>query len=504
MSRRTSQLESEGANIKSTKGKKVKRKRNIQALVTTLIFTAVFLFMIGYYLYFMLHDAETVVMNSKNPRIEEKAKTVVRGTIYSSDGKKLAYTDTNGTPDNFDDDKRRYPYGKTFAQVVGYTTKGFTGLEDVCNYDLISTDTNVLKQLEQDLNHDALHGNDVHTTLNTALQKTAYEALGENRGGVIAMDPDTGDIFVSASKPSYNPEDLDEIWKELNQKSSAPLMNRSTQGQYLPGSVFKIVTTLAYMRQNEDYQDFSYHCGGTAKFKNFSLSCYHKNAHGTENLENAFAYSCNGAFATMGLDIDTDIFNRTAQDLLFNNPLPLDDLKTQNASYVKSGVFSLDEKSEKYNSYYVAESSIGQQDVLVSPAQMVMIASAIAKNGVLMKPRLIASVKTQDGDVVSEAETGEEKQLMTKKEAKQLREYMSAVCEYGTAKEFSQSSYTAYGKTGTADLTNNPDGKINSWFVGYAKKGKKRLAIAVVLENVDNGSVSAKNCAKDVFDAYFE
>ena len=504
MSRRTSQLRSEGANIKSGNGKKIKQKRNVQAVVTTLVFTTIFLYMIGYYLFFMFHDAETVVTNSKNPRIEEKAKTIIRGTIYSSDGEKLAYTDTNGTDDNLEDDVRKYPYGKVFAQVVGYTTKGFTGLEDVCNYDLITTDTNVLRQIQQDFDEGVLRGNDVQTTLNASLQKTAYESLGENRGGIIVMDPDTGEVLVSASKPSYDPEDLDEIWKELNEKSSAPLMNRSTQGQYLPGSVFKVVTTLAYMRQNTKYSNFSYHCDGVAQFNNFQLSCYHKNAHGRETLENAFAYSCNGAFATMGLDIDTKIFNATADDLLFNHSLPLEDLKTQNASYVKSGVFSLDESSKKYNSYYVAESSIGQQDVLVSPAQMVMIASAIAKNGVLMKPHLIDAVKTHSGETVQETKVQEEKQLMTKKEAKQLREYMSAVCEYGTAKEFSQKSYTVYGKTGTADLTNNPDGKINSWFVGYAKKDNKRLAVAVVLENVYNGSSSAKNCAGDIFDQYFD
>ena len=196
MSRRTSQLRSEGANIKSGNGKKIKQKRNVQAVVTTLVFTTIFLYMIGYYLFFMFHDAETVVTNSKNPRIEEKAKTIIRGTIYSSDGEKLAYTDTNGTDDNLEDDVRKYPYGKVFAQVVGYTTKGFTGLEDVCNYDLITTDTNVLRQIQQDFDEGVLRGNDVQTTLNASLQKTAYESLGENRGGIIVMDPDTGEVLV--------------------------------------------------------------------------------------------------------------------------------------------------------------------------------------------------------------------------------------------------------------------------------------------------------------------
>ena len=483
--------------------RKEERRLNKQTLVTTIIFSFIFVFMLGYYVHFVLKDAPTVISSSQNGRIKEQAKKVVRGTIYAKGGEELAYTDTNETPEDFEDDVRRYPYGKTFAQVVGYTTKGFTGLEDVCNYDLVMPKKNPLKRIEDDFTGKVLQGCNINTTLDVDLQKTAYDSLGDFKGGIFVMDPDTGAVYVSASKPSYNPENLEENWEKLNKKTNAPFMNRSTQGRYMPGSVFKIVTTLAYMRQNSNYKEFRFQCNGTTSFEHFKMKCYNGNVHGSESLEEAFANSCNGAFASMGLKIDTDVFNRTAEDLLFNNPLPLSDLKTGTTSYVKSGSFELDETSEKYNDYYVAESSIGQQDVLVSPAQMAMIASAIANQGVMMKPYLISKVVTDDGAVVKEAHQSEAKTLMTEKEAKQLSKYMAAVCQYGTAKIFANCDYKAYGKTGTADLHSSGDGNVNSWFVGYAKKGDKKLAIAVVLDNIDDSQGSAKECAKKVFDRYF-
>ena len=103
--------------------------------------------------------------------------------------------------------------------------------------------------------------------------------------------------------------------------------------------------------------------------------------------------------------------------------------------------------------------------------------------------------------MVKSTEQTEYKRLMKKAQAKQLQEYMRAVCEYGTGKVMAYSDYTAYGKTGTAEVDKKDN--VNSWFVGYAKKGKKKVAIAVVLENMPEGSNSAVNCAKEVFDEYF-
>ncbi|MFQ9515298.1 MAG: penicillin-binding transpeptidase domain-containing protein [Eubacterium sp.] len=453
----------------------------------------IFFFMIGYYIYFIVVDSQDVVNNSYNHRIDGQADTVVRGTIYSKSGKELAYTDTKGTEDDLSDDTREYPYGKIFAHVVGIKTHGKYGLEKLCNFDLLSTQSSPLQKIIDDFTNTTERGCDVYTTLSVSLQKAAYNSLGNNDGAVFIMNPDTGEIYTMASKPSYNPETIDEIWDDLaNDPNDSRLLNRATQGKYIPGSIFKIVTTLEYIRENKKYNNFSYYCNGSAKFKGYSIKCFDGHAHYNEDLTDAFAYSCNSAFSTIGDGLNVNKFAKTAEQLLFNSKLPLE------VDYNQS-VFPLDKESKQFD---ITQTSIGQGKTTVSPAHMAMIVSAIANDGVLKKPYVVDYVENSNGEIQKKAEQKDYKTLMTKDEAAQLNKYMRAVCEYGTGKIMANADYKAYGKTGTAEL--DKDDNINSWFIGYAKKGKKKIAIAVVLENMRQGNNSAVNCAKEIFDTYFD
>ena len=177
---------------------------------------------------------------------------------------------------------------------------------------------------------------------------------------------------------------------------------------------------------------------------------------------------------------------------MFNQKLPLD------MDYNQS-VFPLDKDSTEFD---ITQTSIGQGKTTISPAHMAMIASAIANDGVLMKPYIVDHIESSSGNVVSYTKQEKYKTLMTKAEAKQLQEYMAAVCEYGTGRIIANSDYSAYGKTGTAEVDKKDN--VNSWFVGYAKKGKRKIAIAVVIENMPEGSNSAVNCVKEIFDSYFD
>lgn len=462
-------------------------------MVTTIVITLIFVFMIGFYAYFVVVDSPKILNNTYNHRIDENSSTVVRGTIYSRSKKRLAYTDTKGTDNDLTDDTREYPYGKTFAHAIGITTHGKYGLEKMCNYDLLSSQTSALQKIINDFSNTTERGCDVYTTLSVSTQKAAYNSLEGYKGAVFVMNPDTGAILSMASRPSYDPYTIDDIWDDLVKDSSdSRLVNRATQGKYIPGSIFKIVTTLEYIKENETFDNFKYYCNGKAAFNNFSIKCFNGTAHYSEDLKDAFAYSCNSAFSTIGNELNIPEFRKTAKKLLFNESLPLD------MDYNES-VFALTKKSSQFD---ITQTSIGQGKTTVSPAHMAMIASAIANNGVLMKPYIINYIENSSGNIVKMTEQTEYKRLMTKSQAKQLQEYMSAVCEYGTAKALGYADYNAYGKTGTAELDKNDN--INSWFVGYAKKGKKKIAIAVVLENLPQGSNSATNCAKEVFDAYFK
>ena len=470
-------------------------------MVTSVIFCIIFVFMAGFYLNFIVNKSQDIIKDTHNERVAEKAKTIIRGTIYAEGGEKLAYTDTNSTEEDLSDDTRKYPYGKTFAQVIGYTTKGFTGLEQRCNSDLSTEGTTEIEKIANDFSNTTVSGCNVYTTLNVKLQKKAYESIGSDKGAVFIMDPSTGAVLTTASKPSFNPEKLDKIWDDIStDNENSPLLNRATLGLYTPGSTFKIVTTLAYMNQHKnDYNNFSYYCQGRALFHNFKINCFDGHAHGSEDFEHAFANSCNSAFSTMGDELNLKKYIKTVNGLLFNEIIPFDNFNTSDSNYCKKSRFVLNENSTQAE---VAQTSIGQGETLVTPAHMAMLAAAIANKGVLMKPYMIDKVENSNGTIVSQAEQTECKKLMTKSQAKQLQEYMSAVCDYGTARIFSGSSYEVYGKTGTAELDKNNN--VNSWFVGYAKKGKKQLAIAVVYENIKDGTISAKECAKEIFDDYFK
>lgn len=462
-------------------------------MVATIFFSAIFVFMIGYYMYFILVDSQDVVNNSYNKRIDAQSDTVIRGTIYSKSGKELAFTDTNGTEDDLSDDTRVYPYGEKFAHVVGIKTHGKYGLEKLCNFDLLSTQSSAFQKIIDDFTDTTQRGCDVHTTLSVSTQEAAYDSLGDNKGAVFVMDPDSGKIYSMVSKPSYDPGNIDEIWDEIAEDpDDSRLLNRATQGKYIPGSIFKVVTTLEYMRENKDYSDFGYYCDGEASFKGFSIKCFDGNSHYSEDLKDAFAYSCNSAFSTIGSKLDVTKWGQTAKDLLFNSELPLE------MDYNHS-VFPLDEESSQFD---ITQTSIGQGKTTVTPAHMAMIAAAIANDGVLMKPYIVDYVENSNGTIVKQTEQTEYKRLMTEREASQLKKYMSAVCDYGTGKVLSGRGYDAYGKTGTAEI--DKEDHVNSWFMGYAKKGKKRVAIAVVIENMNEGSDSAVNCAKKVFDEYFD
>ena len=472
----------------SQSSKSEKRKLNKQTWVVTIFFSIIFFFMIGYYAFFIAFDSQEVASNSYNKRVDEKQEKIQRGTIYASHGEKLSYSDPGSTGNK----NRHYPYGKTFAHVVGITSHGKSGLEKSCNFDLLSTRDTPLQMIINDFQGKKEKGADVYTTLKVGLQKNCYNALGDRKGAVFAMNPKTGAVLACASRPSYNPETIDSIWKKLVKDSKdSRLVNRGTQGKYTPGSVFKIFTDLEFMKEDSDFKDFKYYCKGYTKVGNAKIHCFDGKAHYNVNLKEAFAYSCNSAFATIGRKLNIGKFRDTCETALFNKDLPIDIESTQSK-------FNLDSDSNEWD---VSSTSIGQGTTTVSPAHMCMVASAIYNKGTLMKPYLVDSVVNSYDVIVKTTDPDEYKEIIPEEEAKYLKKEMRSVVTSGTATMMAYSSYKAYGKTGTAELNNNDD--INSWFVGFAKKGKKKIAIAVCLEDIKQGSSSATSVAKEILDSYF-
>ena len=245
--------------------------------------------------YFELEKKDSIINSPYNTRQDQFEDRVVRGSILSADGQTLAYTQVNED----ETETRIYPFNNLFAHIVGYDSNGKNGLESLANFELMTSHDGYVKQVKNEMQETKNQGDNVVTTLNTSLQQTAYDALGDNQGAVVVMDPKSGAVLAMVSKPDFNPNTVSQDWDYLTSDSSnSSLLNRATQGAYPPGSVFKIVTTLAYLRsENGNLDNFTYTCDGSITVDDHTISCYDGEEHGTEDFETAFAKSCNSAFA---------------------------------------------------------------------------------------------------------------------------------------------------------------------------------------------------------------
>ena len=443
--------------------------------------------MMGYIAYFNVAKSREVIRSPYNVRQDSYADRVVRGKILDKTGKILAETDVaeDGT------EKRKYPYGNMFAHVVGYSEKGKSGLESEMNFELLTSNAFFLEKLVTEFKDQKNIGDNVVTTLDVNLQEAAYNSLGSSKGAVVVMEPSTGKILAMVSKPDFSPGAVVENWESLNASESSVLLNRATQGLYAPGSTFKVVTALEFIRENSGYGSYSYTCDGNIEEEGTKIHCYNGKVHGELDFRDSLAYSCNTSFCNIGLSLDVNDFNDTAKELLFNSKLP------SVLAYNKS-TFSLDKNDGAGATMMTA---MGQGQTQVSPYHMALITSAIANGGKLMKPYLVDSVTNYTGSIIDKNKPEEYKSLMTSDEAALLKDYMTSVCEYGTASVLSGSGYSAAGKTGTAEYSSDKN-KDHSWFIGMSNVDNPDLVISVIIEGSD-GSAKAVNVAKSVFDAYY-
>ncbi|MCD7746191.1 MAG: penicillin-binding protein 2 [Lachnospiraceae bacterium] len=464
--------------------------RNTELGIVTYGFVLLFIAMIGYLVYLNVWRADSLNSSAYNTKQDANEDKYVRGSIYSADDQLLAYTSVadDGT------ETRIYPYGNVFSHVIGYSSNGKAGLESTSNSDLMNSHTSVLTQLREDSDEKQL-GDSVYTTLNTTLQQTAYSALGSYDGAVIVMEPDTGKILAMVSKPDFDPNEIGTIWDEVvNDSSSSVLLNRATQGLYPPGSTFKILTTLAYMRENPTtYSGFSFTCEGTYEESGASIHCYNNKVHGTVDLKTAFAKSCNTAFASIGLGLESNSLADVCEEFLFNSSLPTS-LQHSVSQFTLSSSASYGE---------IMQTAIGQGETLVTPLHMALITSTVANGGIMMRPYLVDSVVATDGTVVSKTSASKYKRLMTTEEASVLNEYMEETVISGTATALSWYDYTVAGKTGSAEYGSDNSSGTHSWFVGYSTSDDVDIVVVVLAEDGGAGSDTAVPIASQIFQAYY-
>ena len=473
------------------KRKKAKRRKNREYTIVSYFFVLIFVSLIGYMGYFNIWAREDIISSPYNSRQNQAQERILRGSILSSDGQTLAYTQA----DSEGNETRIYPYGNMFAHVVGYEANGKNGLEALANSSLMSTHHDYIDRLKNEILEQKNPGDNVVTTLNTRLQEVAYNALGGYDGAVVVMDPQTGAVLASVSKPDFDPNTVEANWDALvNDTTNSSLLNRATQGAYPPGSIFKVVMALAYLRDHGTLEDFSYNCTGSITQDGHTIPCIYGEVHGQVDFTTAFAESCNTAFVQMGLDLGADAIQETAEDLLFNKELPI------SLDYRKSTI----DVKESEGIPFLMQSSIGQGTTLVSPMHMAMITTAIATEGVLMEPYYIDHVENDSGDVIKTTQASSYKELMSESEAQTLKSLMTEVVNSGTGTQLAGESYTAAGKTGSAEYEGS-DGSIrtHSWFIGFSNVDDPDLVVAVIAEGAGTGSKAAVPIAHEIFNAYY-
>jgi peptidoglycan glycosyltransferase len=481
-------VENSGKKNNRTNAKK-KNASNRQMITVTYLFLFVFVAMIIYFVDFQVNDSGEVINNNYNQRQEILSESIVRGSILSSDRQILAQT----LVDDEGNETRNYPFGAMFAHSVGFSTHGKTGVELLANYTLLTSNSPITEIVENEFKGDKNIGDNVITSLDVDITQVAYNALGDEQGAIIAIEPSTGKIITMVSKPDFDPNTIDDIYDTLvSDASNSNLLNRATSGLYTPGSTFKIFTLLEYIRENPDYNNYSYNCRGSITVDDNTISCASGKWHRNEDLTDSFANSCNSSFVNIGLTLNKTKFKNLCNSLLFNSDLPL------TMSY-KSSEFVLNEESTDFETM---QTVMGQGKTLVTPIHLALVAAAIANDGVLMKPYIITSVENYLGTTIKTYSPEKAQTLLSSSEASILKEFMRAVVTNGTGTKLNSDLYTAYGKTGTAQI--NDGSQSNSLFMGYAEKDGKKLAICVVLEDMPEGSTPAVPVAKQVFDAYFK
>lgn len=436
---------------------------------------------IAYYIGVTVKEAQEVYYNDYNRRIKETEATVQKGSILASDGTILAHTIAGKDGTLY----RVYPHGETAAFVTGQMLMGCTGLEKQYWKEMYTVSLSLPEKIRLTVSGADVVGNSIVTTIDTKLQKTAQEALSGYQGAIGVLEVKTGKVLAMASAPTYDPNEISVQWDELLKRSDAPLLNRLTGGLYPPGSTFKLVTMLAFLRQH-NAEDFSYVCTGKVRVQNTTVHCYEQKAHGAQTLQEAFANSCNTAFAVLGEQISAEDFNKTAQELGF--------LETwdDTIAYTKSSFFL----SKTTPDAVRVQTSFGQGETLVTPFQMLMLGSAVANQGVLKLPYLVERVENCKEAVVAQYVSAGEKRLLSEAEAAYVTECMVKASENITS-DFAGQGILVAGKTGSAETAEG----THSWYLCFAPADDPQIAVVVLMENAGTGSRHAVPAAKKILEA---
>lgn len=447
-----------------------------------ILFSALFALLIANLSFIMIVQADTYKAMPNNNHTIARAQESERGVISTNDGVVLAQS-------VYDEDAgvyaRTYPAGDLASHVVGYSSTRFgtAGLERTYNDVLQGTRVHSnWSDVISELSGQGTHGNDLRLTIDSNLQRAAQDALAGYNGACIVLDPKTGSVLALASAPTYAAGDIEAL---LESQEGDALVNRATQSLYAPGSTFKMVTLSSALDNDVAQEGTEYASPGSMEIGGGIVTNFAEHDYGTITLAQAMALSSNTVFGQVGVQLGATKLVRTAEDFGFNRDLDFD------VETATSLMPDPDEMTEWETAWSADGQPVGSHPSPAGPQtsvlQMALVGSAIANNGVLMKPHLVDSVYNAEGEKMQQVNPLTLSHPLDEETARRVRSVMEGVVNEGTAVGAQIPGVQLAGKTGTAETGKEVD---DSWFVCMGPSEDCDVVVAIVLEQAGEGAAT--------------
>jgi peptidoglycan glycosyltransferase len=459
--------------------------------------------------FFQFFAAPSLNADPRNTRQLYNEYDHKRGDILV-DGKAVAYSTKS------DDDfsyQRKYNDGQLYSAITGFysiVNRSDRGLEAAMDPYLDGSDNAFwLDNLINNIMGKNQEGGSIDTTINSKIQKVAFDALGDRKGAVIAMNPKTGEILAMVSKPAYDPNDLaihdskkaSEAYSTLAEGQESPLINKTISALYPPGSTFKVIDSAAAINSGKYTKDTVvpspqfYRLPGTVT----DLPNYNNelcSAAGNQPLWDALRVSCNTAFAQLGVKLGQTAVSNMAKQFGVGNSFTLASADGSLPMQTVKSVFPENIKDDK-----LALASIGQGDVKFTPLQDLLISAIVANGGKLEMPYIVKDVKNAKGQIIKTFSASSE-EIIPSSVASQLNDMMQGVVMRGGAFNAQIPGIIVAGKTGTAQTVQGVT--PHAWFTGFAPASDPKIAVCVLVEDGENdptGASASAPVAKAVMEA---
>ncbi len=456
---------------------------------------------------FELDYNETLEKVNSTSNVQTIAKKVDKDKIDKL--KEWMETEKISTGINIDEDtKRVYPYNNLASNLIGFCgtdNTGIQGIEDSWNSVLqgtpgkITTSTDAIQEEIPDSNQTyipAENGSDIVLTIDyyiqTVLEKYLKQAVEENHadsGTVVAMAPSTGDILGMACYPDYNlntpfepnTEELKATWDTLDSTAQSDALynmwkNNVVSSPYEPGSPYKLITAATALEENITSEDVpnDFYCNGSIEVADRTISCWTQAHKGAKTLRQALQVSCNPSLIQLGRRIGAETLYKYYQAFGF---------------FDKTGIELPQEASSTYwdledvGDVELATMSFGQR-FTITPIQLVSAVSAIANDGILMKPRIVKQIINPETGTTTDIEPVQVRQVISKSTSERMRNLMKSVVDDGSGRLAKVEGYSIGGKTGTSEpqAGREDEGYIAS-YVAIAPTEKPEICLLIAVHN---------------------